>query len=435
MIPDQVISLLVVEDDPGVALLEVDVLEEMGFTVSRAATGREALAALMRELPTLMLLDYSLPDMTAIELLDLLREQGLAVPAFIVATGAGDEHVAVDLMQRGAQNYLVKDHDFLDVLPPAVERALRDIAMARRLADAEKKLRLAARVLEGAAEAVILTDARHSIMDVNPAFVQITGFTLDEMRGKHPQILLARESAEPLFLASVIDALENAGRWQGEMIARRKSGEIFTAWFNVSRIEGDAGEDSAFVTLFSDISTVKASAEHLDYLAHHDPLTGLPNRLLFNARLAHSLGRAQRNRQGLGLLFLDLDHFKEVNDRLGHAAGDDLLCLLARRMESLLREEDTLARLGGDEFVVLIEDASDERELRRVVDQLLALFPHPVNTPQGVVNVSASIGGAVFPESGTTPESLLACADAAMYAAKDAGRNTFVMCDPGSLQR
>ena len=104
-------------------------------------------------------------------------------------------------------------------------------------------------------------------------------------------------------------------------------------------------------------------------------------------------------------------------------------------MESLLREEDTLARLGGDEFVVLIEDASDERELRRVVDQLLALFPHPVNTPQGVVNVSASIGGAVFPESGTTPESLLACADAAMYAAKDAGRNTFVMCDSGSLQR
>lgn len=132
--------------------------------------------------------------------------------------------------------------------------------------------------------------------------------------------------------ARIREGLETTGNWQSEVSLRRQSGEVFTAWFNISRLDGAAGEPPHFVSLFSDISSVKVMADHLDYLAHHDPLTNLPNRLLFNARLNHALAHAERESRGMGLLFLDLDHFKEVNDRLGHATGDDLLRLISHQM-------------------------------------------------------------------------------------------------------
>lgn len=424
--------IYVIEDDPGVAVLETELLEDHGFEVEHAWEGRRALELLKERQPDLMLLDYSLPDMTGIELLDRVQAAGLITPPFIVATGAGDEYVAVELMQRGAENYLIKDREFLNMLPKAVDRAMRHLEMARRLAVAERKLRLAARVVEGAAEAVMVTDADHRIVDVNPAFEQITGRQAAETLGKTPEILLPGHATDGEVNSRIRGALAQAGRWQGEISLRRQSGEVFTAWFNISRIEGSDDEPPNFVALFSDISSVKAMAEHLDFLAHHDPLTDLPNRLLFSARLNHSLERADRGKHSLGLLFLDLDHFKEVNDRLGHAVGDELLRTLARQMNDLLREEDTLARLGGDEFVMLIEEAEVEEDLRRVVDKLLGLFPHPVDTPQGVVNVTASIGGALYPKDAATCDDLMACADKAMYAAKQAGRNTFVLYGNGT---
>lgn len=418
--------ILVVEDDPGIATLEAELIQDLGCEVLMAASGGAALERLAASAPTLMLLDYSLPDMTGIALLDRVAERGLLLPPFIVATGAGDEHVAVDLMRRGAHNYLIKDHEFLNVLPTALERALRDLELAARLAEAEKRLRLAARVLESTTEAVMVTDAGHRIVDVNPAFSAITGYPSSEVLGRIPKLLLPGHASDDELDAGIRQAIETEGHWRSEVSFRRKGGEIFTAWVSISLIEGEAGQPDNIVTLFSDISSVKEMAERLDHLAHHDPLTGLPNRLLFNARLKHGVERAQRSGHGLGVLFLDLDHFKEVNDRLGHAAGDELLRLLAKRMSELLREEDTLARLGGDEFVFLIEDAANASSLSRVVEHLLALFPHPVATPQGLVQVSASIGGALYASGGDTAERLLARADAAMYAAKEAGRHTYV---------
>lgn len=426
-------TILVIEDDAGIATLESELIEDLGFAVAHAPDGRSGLAELTRSSPDLLLLDYSLPDMTGVELLDRLQAGGQRMPPFIVTTGAGDEYVAVNLMQRGAENYLIKDHQFLDNLPRAIDRAMRNIEMEQRLAEAEKKLELAARVLEGTNEAVMVTDAEHVIIEVNPAFEAITSRSKSEVLGRKPLILLPGHAEDALVDARIREGLETTGNWQGEVSLRRQSGEVFTAWFNISRLDGATGEPPHFVSLFSDISSVKVMADHLDYLAHHDPLTNLPNRLLFNARLNHALAHAERESRGMGLLFLDLDHFKEVNDRLGHATGDDLLRLISHQMGALLREEDTLARLGGDEFVMLIEGANTEGDLRRIIDQVLALFPHVFETPEGVVNVTVSIGGALYPTHAATREQLVACADQAMYAAKEAGRNTFILFDHSNL--
>lgn len=542
--------VLVIEDDPGLARLVAETLADMGLETDIAATGKAALEKLSAHTPALLLLDYSLPDMTGIALIDALGARGQPTPPFIVTTGAGDEQVAVGLMKRGAHDYLIKDAEFLTNLPKAVRRSLHEIEMAGRLAAAEREvadqlqryrsildttsdgfaimskegqfldvnqayctltdyprksligqsltllkppemaggvadrmreiiaagtlryettilardgrkiavevsaayektqgimafvrditarkqaeasLRLAAQVMASTSEAIMVADATRHIIEVNAAFEHITGYGRDEIIGRSPDNLQPGHLDDQAIGATVTRALAATGHWQGEAPLRRSSGEIFTAWLNISRIESDHGKPDRFVTLFSDISTVKASAERLDYLAHHDPLTSLPNRLLFSARLKHSLDLARRNQSGLGLLFIDLDHFKAVNDRLGHAAGDNLLRLLASRMDELLRDEDTLARLGGDEFVLLIEGAKNEGDLRRVVNQLLALFPHPVATPLGTVNVTASIGGALSTEADETCATLMGRADAAMYMAKKAGRNAFVMyCD------
>lgn len=418
--------ILIIEDDAGIRTLEADLVEEVGYEVVCVGSGKEALAWLQAHQAMLMVMDYSLPDMTGIELLDHIDAAGIETPPFIVATGAGDEYVAVDLMQRGAYHYLVKDQDFLKRLPQTIERALREIALQQRLKSAEARLRLASQVMDSTNEGIYVTDAGHCIIEVNPAFERITGRNRDQIIGQRPDVLLPGHAEDAVITATIIEVLESQGQWQGELQFRRSSGEVFTAWLNIARITEDANDTLRYVTLFSDISSVKASAERLDYLAHHDPLTDLPNRLLFNARLNHSIERAQRRRRGLGLLFLDLDHFKEVNDRLGHAAGDDLLRIVAREMGGVLREEDTLARLGGDEFVLLVEEAATLADLQRVVDQLLKLFPHTVATPEGPVDVTASIGGALYPDDAKDAEALIDCADRAMYAAKEAGRNTFV---------
>ena len=248
--------VLIIEDDPGVAVLEAAVVEEQGGIALMAGTGAEVLALLTAEQPTLMLLDYSLPDTTAIALLEAIAARGLRCPPFIVATGAGDEYVAVDLMRRGASNYLVKDFDFLNVLPGAIRRALDDIALKGRLAAAEQRLRLAARVLEGTVEGVIVTDQAHQIIDINPALQQMTGYSLDDLRGNLPAMLLPVEARETL-LANVILILESEGSWQGEIPLRCKDGSHKVAWFVISRILGESGEPPSYVTLVSDITARK----------------------------------------------------------------------------------------------------------------------------------------------------------------------------------
>ncbi|MFZ1830156.1 MAG: EAL domain-containing protein [Candidatus Competibacteraceae bacterium] len=289
---------------------------------------------------------------------------------------------------------------------------------------AEERLRQMARVFESTLEGVIITDVEERITMINRAFTMITGYSEAEALGQTPR-LLKSERQDVDFYAAMWTSIQATGHWQGELWNRRKNGEVYPEWLTISAVEDEQGRVTHYVSVFSDISSLKQSQEKLNFLAHHDLLTGLPNRLLFNIRLEHSIERARRYRKLLAVLFFDLDHFKNVNDTLGHAAGDELLRWMAQHLATLTRAEDTVARMGGDEFTMLIEAVEEPNDAATVAGKLLDLFNQPLQLRQHEFFISASIGISLYPSDGTSADALIKNADAAMYQAKAQGRNNY----------
>ena len=289
----------------------------------------------------------------------------------------------------------------------------------------EERLRQSSVVFQTAADAIIIADTEHRINAVNAAFSRITGYSEAEALGFDADVLLgARRGTtddEDFFntLAASAD-----GYWQGEIICRRRDGEEFPAWQSLSLVRNGAGAISHFVIAFSDVSEIHAAEEKLHHLAHHDPLTGLPNRLLFDDRLEQAIELAHRQQQHCLLLFLDLDSFKVVNDTLGHSVGDELLRVVANRLRDTLRGSDTVARLGGDEFVVLAGGTNPEYAAE-LAQKILQTVSSPISLAGDRITVSGSIGIAVYPDNGSDRHLLMRAADIAMYSAKAAGRNRY----------
>lgn len=288
----------------------------------------------------------------------------------------------------------------------------------------EEQLHLAAKVLEATSEGVFVTDADLQIVHVNPAFSLITGFTADDVLGQTPSIL-ASGRHNPDFYASMWTSIHSEGAWGGEIWNRKKSGDLFAVWINISVVKNEQDETTHYFAVFSDITLRKESEERLNHQANHDVLTGLPNRALFQERLARAKIRAERNRLVFALLFLDLDQFKQINDNLGHLAGDTLLRSVATRLTGAVRRQDTVARLGGDEFVLIIEDISDFRDAATVAQKILGRFAEPFLLSDQPTRVSTSIGISLYPSDGMDAEMLLRQADEAMYCAKKQGRGSF----------
>ena len=301
---------------------------------------------------------------------------------------------------------------------------------------AEEKLRLAATVLEHIADGVMVLDVSGRIIATNPAFTQITGYTEREALGR--QSSLTRRGQSPRhddgFYQQLWSDLADTGFWRGEIWDTRKNGEVYLESLTVSAVRTDDGRVTHYVCVFSDITKVKESQDKLDHLAHHDPLTALPNRLLFHDRLQHAIIRAARADQQLAVLFIDLDRFKNVNDTLGHHVGDELLKQVAGALASCLREGDTLARLGGDEFIVLLEDVKGAGGgmygAGHVAGKLMTLFEQPFTVSGYELFVTASVGISLFPQDAPDLNMLVRNADVAMYQAKARGRNGYQFYAP-----
>ena len=293
---------------------------------------------------------------------------------------------------------------------------------------AEEKLRLSATVLEHIADGVMVTDLEGRIVAVNPGFTQITGYTEAEVLGA-PSSLSRQGRYDNDFYHHLWADLAGTGFGRGDIWNVRKNGEAYLESLTVSAVLDTAGAVTHFVAVFSDITSVRQSQDKLDHMAHHDPLTALPNRLLFHDRLEHALQRSARDEQQLAILFIDLDRFKNVNDTLGHQVGDALLKQVAGALTAQLREGDTLARLGGDEFIVLLEDV-DADGAGRVAAKLVAMFEQPFIVADSELFVTGSVGIGVYPADAVDADRLIRNADVAMYQAKARGRNGYQFYAP-----
>jgi diguanylate cyclase (GGDEF)-like protein/PAS domain S-box-containing protein len=367
---------------------------------------------------------------------DQARLKTLSISELTHPEDAGESvRLAEDLMAGGRDHYTIEkrfrkmDGNFIwgkqsmslvrdQAGKPSMGVAMiEDIDERKRM---EEMLRLDARVIATTSEGVFVTDAKRRIVHVNPAFVRITGFEASEAIGAKPSILSSgRHGAD--FYARMDATLASSGAWQGEIWNRRKSGEIYPVWLDISLVRNDRGEIANYVAVFSDISSRKQTEERLAWLAAHDPLTGLANRALYSERLDRALDRAARTALKVALVFLDLDAFKEVNDRHGHPIGDLLLQQLSERLNACMRQGDTVARRSGDEFVAVLEDLDDFHIASRTAGKMLDSLAQPFDLGDRLVKISGSIGIALFPDDALSADALFKAADAAMYRAKRQG--------------
>lgn len=289
---------------------------------------------------------------------------------------------------------------------------------------ADKQQRLAAQVFENAAEAIMITDGDNNIVSVNAAFTRITGYEASDVIGKNPR-LLRSERHDAAFYQELWDTLNATGHWQGEIWDKRKNGEEYPKWLAITVVLGERDVVANYIAIFADITERKEAEGKIQYLAHFDSLTGLPNRALLQDRLKQALAAASRHKKQLSLLFLDLDHFKNINDSLGHDVGDLLLQAVAERLQGCVREGDTVSRLGGDEFVVVLLDIQKSDNAAYVAQKIVDELAAPFSLGEHVLYVTSSIGISLFPEDGRNSDMLIRNADSAMYSAKTGGRNDY----------
>lgn len=295
--------------------------------------------------------------------------------------------------------------------------------------EAERERRIAAEVLRSMSEAVAVVDADFRYVSVNPAFLRMTGYSEGEIIGRHGAVLDSAQH-DAAFHEEVRTAATQAGQWSGELWQRRKDGEEFLAAVEMRTVhEADLGTPLQVVVL-NDITQHKRTEQELRYLANFDTLTSLPNRALLSERLSRAIIHAHRHDTRVAVLFIDLDRFKDVNDALGHAAGDRILRAAATRLQQTVGARHTVARLGGDEFTIVIEDLDHPTQVDRIAEALIDAFEAPLLLDdRREITISPSIGISLYPDHAQVPTELLKQADTAMYQAKDAGRRTYMRYD------
>ncbi|HHJ80031.1 MAG TPA: sensor domain-containing diguanylate cyclase, partial [Candidatus Tenderia electrophaga] len=299
--------------------------------------------------------------------------------------------------------------------------AIRDVSMRKQ---AEGHMRLARKVLDDASEGILITDKDACIVDMNAAFCQLSGYGRDELLGQSPSILSSGRHDRDFYQQMWLQ-LAKLGYWKGEIWDRRKGGELIPSLVSISAVVDEADEVSNYVAVYSDITDLKEKEQQLEQLAHFDGLTGLANRMLFHDRLRAAMHRSNRRKKCCAVMYIDLDGFKLVNDRLGHAAGDNVLVQVSAQIRDSIREDDTAARLGGDEFAIIFNELADRDDVDMLAERVLKKLTFEVNSDAETLFISASIGVAIYPDHGDSIEGLLQCADQAMYDCKRHGKKGY----------
>ncbi|CAM3271337.1 GGDEF domain-containing protein [Pseudomonas floridensis] len=305
-------------------------------------------------------------------------------------------------------------------------KAISGKALSERTQEDHDRLRLAAAVFDSTLEGVLVSDAKGNIVHVNRAFVDITGYQPEEVLGFNPSKFQSGRHG-PEFYRQMYRSILSAGQWSGEIWNRRKSGEVYPQWQTIRSIKDDDGQTKNFVAVFSDITAIKRSERELAQLAHYDALTGLPNRLLLTDRISQALTSARSSKRGCALLLIDLDHFKNINDSLGHNVGDEVLKAVTGRLKGVIESDMTLARLGGDEFALLVKNSRQVVQAAALAQQVIEVLKAPFSVGGQQLFITASLGISLFPGDALTDEQLLRNADSALFKAKSSGRDGYAL--------
>lgn len=300
----------------------------------------------------------------------------------------------------------------------------------KRLKAAHKKLQIFSLVVEQSPTSILVTNADNQIEYVNPYFLKESGYRKEEVLGQNPRLLGSGQVPQATY-DRMWEQLERGEAWEGELINRRKNGDIYYEEAHIAPLKNADNHISHYVAVKLDITERKRANEQLAFMAYHDPLTGLPNRSLFFDRVEYARALAQRMGTRFALMFLDLDRFKPVNDRWGHAIGDQLLQAAAQRMTSALRASDTVGRIGGDEFVMLILDAGSDEDVLAVAEKIRCALRAPYSIEGRDIAISATIGIAIYPDHAREITELVGHADMAMYRAKEKGRDRVILFEAG----
>lgn len=418
-----------IEDSRTDALLIKGMLADAGeFTqpILHAGDLSTGLQLLQEKQVAVILLDLSLPDSSGFETFQCLQPHACDIP-IIVLTGSRDRRLALYAIKHGAQDYLVKD----EACPLSLGKAIQ-YAVERK--QAEQRIHFQASLLDQVQNAVFATDRNDRIIYWNRFARRLYQWPDDQALGRRFSELIVPEEGQAL-LTEIHQALSNKQTWEGELELKRRDGSLLPTQLTLSTVSNAHGQISGYVGIASDIGTRKEIERKLEHNAFHDPLTGLPNRLLFSNRLSHAIARGAREGGRYAVMVIDLDRFKMINDSLGHLVGDELLIQFSRRVESCLRPQDTLARLGGDEFTILLDDLQHSTDAIRVAERIHEKMAQPFYLDNTEVHTSASIGITFGTANYKEPSHALRDADIAMYRAKNHGKGCHVVFENGMHDR
>ena len=415
------LKVLFVEDSEADAELTAAELARGNFELQteRVQTEEAMSAALADANWDLVICDYRLPCFSAEGALSTLKASNQDLP-FIITSGAVTAEDVVSLLKQGAHDFM--DKHALARLVPAVERELREAKIREQRRQAERQVRVLSSAIEQSPVAVVITDPQGRIQYVNPRFEQSTGYSASEALGRSLGFTLLDDGSAKA-MDELWSTVRGGSQWSGEFCSITRDGQLMWEAVNVSPLTDEDDNLTHYVVIKEDITVRRSYEEQLLRQAHYDPLTELANRVLLMDRLTVALENAARTGQKTAVLGIDLDHFKTVNDSLGHSVGDNLLKEAAQRLSQCIRGGDTLARMGGDEFVLVLPQIDDVREVHAVAKNIVRQFEKPFTMIGKNYLVTSSVGIALYPDDGGNPHLLLRNADLAMYKAKELGRN------------